>query len=90
MGLTRGKLEAAAAEHGSGQAGHERLSLDMEVPEEFIGAPATDEANPVRIDTGAEECHGATSAGGASGDVGAGVGQIGVEGQGQPQTLGDI
>ena len=55
----RAELEGAAAEHGGGQAGHNRLSLHVQVAVHFVGPPAADEADAVAVDAGAQERHGA-------------------------------
>ena len=68
VGLSRGQPEGAAAEHGGGDASHDRLGLDVKISVKLVGAPAADEADPVPVDSGTEKGHGATRPGGASGD----------------------
>ena len=46
-------------EHGGGDAVHDWLRLNVEVPVELIRAPPVDEANAVAINPGAHEGHGA-------------------------------
>ena len=43
--------------HGSRERQHDMRGLDMEVAEHGIRAPATDEANKIGVNLGAEEGH---------------------------------
>ena len=64
--------EVAPGGHGRGERGHEGGGLDVEIAKHGIRAPATDEANEVGVDLGAEESHGAARAEGAGLDIGGG------------------
>ena len=84
MGLARGQPKGAAAQHGGGDARHNWLGLDMQVPIKLVGAPAADETDPVTVHTCTEESHGSASAGGACRDGTERVGRIWVsKGRGQ-------
>ena len=61
MGLYREESEGTAAKHGCSEAGHDGLRLYVKIPIHLVGTPATDEANAVAVDAGAEEGHGAAS-----------------------------
>ncbi len=52
-----------------GEGGGKRVSLNVEVPEHFVRAPATKEANFVGVDLGTEEGHGTTQSEGSGRDV---------------------
>ena len=53
-GGIRVKPEGAAEEHKAREVSHNRLRLNMEVAEHFIRVPATDEADVVSVDIGAQ------------------------------------
>ena len=59
----------AAPNHGRGEVPHKRVGLEVQVAQHLIGAPAADKLNDVGIDLSAEQCHSATRAKGACGDV---------------------
>ena len=81
-GLVRCEVKGTAAQHGSGDTSHqEGLRLDVEVSEHLVGAPATDHAETVAVDSGAKECHGAASACRARRDVVGRIRRIGMEGE---------
>ena len=48
----------AAAEHCSGDAGHDGLSLYVQVPAHLIRFPPSDETNAVAINASVEKGHG--------------------------------
>jgi len=56
--------------HTLGVIAHKRVSLDVEVPEHFVRAPAADEADDVGVDAGQEECRRASGAKTARRDLG--------------------
>jgi hypothetical protein len=56
--------------HPGSKLSHYGLSLDVQIAQHFVGAPAaTNEADAIRIDVGAKECHGAGSAERACGNI---------------------
>ena len=59
----------AAMQHPGRKITHDRLSLNMQVSQHFIGAPAPDETDAIGIDIGTQEGHGAGGAEGAGRDV---------------------
>lgn len=59
------KGEVAPGDHGPREWGHDGGGLDVKVTEHGITTPATNEANKVGVDAGAEERHGATGSEGA-------------------------
>ena len=90
-GLSRGKLEVAAAQLGGGEAGHDLRGLhSMEVSIKFIRAPATDHANAISTDAGAQKGHGAAGASGPGGNFGRVEGRVGKDREGIPKTTSDI
>ena len=48
--------------HSGREMTHKRLGLHVEVSEHLIGLPSSQQANPIRVDVGAKEGHGAGSA----------------------------
>jgi hypothetical protein len=52
--LVREQGESAMLDHCGGQTGGVWESLDVEVAQHLVGAPATDQPNDVGIDAGAE------------------------------------
>ena len=92
-GFSRGQVKGATAkQHGSGQACHDRLGLDVEVSEEFIRSPPpADEPNAVRIDPGTEFGRGTTAgAGQKRRNRGRWNGRVGVIGQSEAEAAGDV
>ena len=67
--LTGEKGEGTATKHAGREIAHDRLCLDMEVSQHFIGAPAAEELNDVGINLGAQQGHGAGGTEGASRDM---------------------
>jgi hypothetical protein len=64
-----GEQVELGVQHPGGKPSHDRFGLDMEVPEHFIGAPATDESDNVSVDLGAKEGHCASRTEGAGTDI---------------------
>ena len=62
--------KVAIVNHPAREIPHDRLSLDVEVPEHLVGPPAADKTDDIRVDTGAKQRHSSGCAQGASGDVG--------------------
>ena len=58
-----------ADEHATGKALHEGSCLHVQVAKHFIGAPAADELDSIRVDAGTEECHRAGGAERAGADI---------------------
>jgi hypothetical protein len=56
--LSRGQAEGAASEHGGGEPGHDRLSLDVKISVEFVGPPASNHADAFAGDAGTQKGHG--------------------------------
>ena len=50
--LARIQPEGAPAQHGGGEAIHDRLGLDVEVPKKFVGPPSADHADVIAIHAG--------------------------------------
>ena len=65
----REQPKLAAPDHGWGEVHHERVGLKVQVAQHFIGAPAANKLDDVGINLSAEQCHGASRAKSASGDV---------------------
>ena len=57
--LVRDKSEGTTDKHETTEVIHNRSSLEVKVAKHFVGAPATEQANDVGIDVGAEEGVGA-------------------------------
>ena len=47
------------ADHEFGTVPRDWLSLHMEIPQNFVNPPESNEADDISIHTGTEECHGA-------------------------------
>ena len=62
-----------------GDAGHDGLSLHIQVPIHLVGFPTTDETNAVAIDPCTEEGHCPTSVSGTSRDIGGHEAKVGEE-----------
>jgi hypothetical protein len=59
--LTRDERELAALEHEAGKVAHYWLCLYVKiVAEHNVGAPAAEQLDHIRVDSGAQKCHGAT------------------------------
>ena len=69
-GLSRCQAESAAAQHGGGEASHDRLCLNVKIPVHFVRAPPAKQTDAVAIHSRAQKGHSTASAGGADGDVG--------------------
>ena len=61
--------EVASLDHAGGKMAHDRLGLDMQVPQHFIRAPSAKKADAIGVDIRAEECHGARCTEGPGRDV---------------------
>ena len=82
------ELEVAAAQHGGGNAGHDRLRLYVEVTIHFVRSPTPDKANAVAVNARAEHGHGATRPRGAGGVVGSVAPELGVKSNGDANAGG--
>ena len=68
--VVRNERISPSRKHTLGVIMHKRVSLDVEVPEHFVRAPAADEADDVGVDAGQEECRRASGAKTARRDLG--------------------
>ena len=76
------EAEVAAAKHGGSNASHDRLSLNVEVAVDFVGPPASDEADAIGTDTATEKRHRAARTGGGI--------EVGQEGDSLADEGGDV
>ena len=53
--MTRKEGVDTAVEHAAGEVLHDRLGLEMEVVEHFVGPPAANQADEIRVDAGKEK-----------------------------------
>jgi hypothetical protein len=67
--LARKESVVAALEHEAGKVAHNRLGLKVKVPEHFVRAPASNEADDVGVNVGKEKGHCTAGAEGSSIDV---------------------
>ena len=64
------KRECSSLEHERGEVAHDRLCLQVQVPEHFVGTPTTEEADNVRIHLRAEQGHSPRGSKAAGADIG--------------------
>ena len=69
VGQVREESVSATEKHSGRKITHDRLRLHMQISQHFIGAPATDEADAIRIHIRTQESHGSGCTEGGSGDV---------------------
>ena len=62
----------AATQHGGGDSRHDGLRMYMQVAVHFVGVPAPDEANAIRVNAATKHGHGATRPRGAGRDIAGG------------------
>jgi len=67
--LSRDQGVLSPLQHEASEVAHDGVGLKVQVAEHFVGTPAADEADDVRVNLGEEEGHGPTRAKRAGGDV---------------------
>jgi hypothetical protein len=67
--LARDECELAALKHEASEVAHHGLRLDVQIAEHDVGAPAAEELDQIRVDAGAQKCHGAPGPEGACTDI---------------------